>query len=90
MLRDLGLQNTMQTNPWPALVHDRTVSQVAACLMCCWVCRQVVAASAGTLTAVPLGRTTLRAFVGHNGSAAPLLTAASRSDEASQRLRAVG
>jgi hypothetical protein len=51
---------------------------------------QVVAASAGTLTAVPLARTTLRGFVKVHGSAAPLLTAASLLDEATQQLHAVG
>lgn len=52
---------------------------------------KVVAASAGTLTAVPLARTTLSEFVGVHGSAAPLLpAAASLVDEAVQPLRAVG
>lgn len=49
---------------------------------------QVVSASAGTLTAVPLGRTTLREFVSVHGTAAPLhrLTVS----DSQQLLRAVG
>lgn len=50
----------------------------------------MVAASAGTLTAVPLGRTTLWDFVRVHGSTAPLLAAAGLADEAAQPLRAVG
>lgn len=53
-----------------------------------YVAVEVVAASAGTLTAKPLGRTTLQDFVQLHGSAAPL--PASQSDDAAQPLRAVG
>jgi TRAM domain len=74
----------------PAFVCYHVVIEPAASLRCRWLCRQVSAASAGTLTAVPLGRTSLRDFVTVHGSAAPLPTAASLGDAALQRLRAVG
>jgi hypothetical protein len=74
-------------NPQPQTTYCR---YIAASLTCPCFCRQVVAASAGTLTGVPLGRTSLRAFVNMHGSAAPLQTAATVTDESLQQLCAVG